>query len=293
MALSEPVSAEESVNAAAPTSLGGVIVVGHRMAKSASQRSPWMAELSAKGEPRWQAEIGGGGDYDRASGVVEVPSGGYLVVGELDAKAWVARVESDGGVLWQRTYASDASERTSFLDILVREDGYFLAGRRDEPGDRGLAWVVKIDESGDVAWDVSLRGQSDVQGFHRMSLSKKGENIGLAIMPRLPEPEPNNPRARGIGEAVQYLAELTEDGHLVNSNCIVIEEDEVIGGAAEKVARTIITSAFAQDNAWVIAGSRFGGMTSQCPDVGYAATCQRDVLVAKFEDDLSLAWSRQ
>ncbi|GAB3031753.1 hypothetical protein [Natronobiforma cellulositropha] len=94
---------------------------------------------------------------------------GYLLCGiespgiMLGGAGWVVSVDEDGDVDWHRRYPAtdrnleETSRQDVFRAITETPGGYALAGHFDpedeSPGTAERAWVVGIDEDGDVHWD--------------------------------------------------------------------------------------------------------------------------------------------
>ena len=133
------------------------------------------SNLEAQMTLDWQRSLGGS-DTDISRDIIVVSSGGYLVVGETlsddgdvthnygGQDAWMARMDKQGNLLWQKTLGGSLDE--SFQSVVETADGGFvLAGFTyssdgDVSGGKGAAdcWLVRVDSLGNMVWERSLGG---------------------------------------------------------------------------------------------------------------------------------------
>lgn len=125
----------------------------------------------------WENSYGGSED-EALSSVTPDGSGGYLLAGiskspvsgnksapnHGDWDLWVVRVDSQGQVLWNRSYGgAEAEGRPNIMRGI--DDGFVLAGlSNSDPGgtkttpNHGLSdfWVQKLSDTGEVVWEKSF-----------------------------------------------------------------------------------------------------------------------------------------
>jgi len=69
----------------------------------------WVLKLSSNGNLLWQKRYGGI-NYDYAASIQETSDGGYIMAGKTlsfgagNSDAWVLKLDSNGNILWQKTY---------------------------------------------------------------------------------------------------------------------------------------------------------------------------------------------
>lgn len=153
---------------------------GNKTEPSRGQSDGWILELDSQGNILWQRTIGGT-SADAMMDVIPALDGGYILAGESSSgiggdksvprKAatdlWVIKIDPQGNILWQNTYAGDVGEW--FSAIVPSTSGYLLSAMsysgtgndKTEPsrGDRDY-WMLKIDLEGAVCWDKTLGGSS-------------------------------------------------------------------------------------------------------------------------------------
>jgi hypothetical protein len=109
----------------------------------------------------WERTYGGEGD-DRAFYAATVADG-FLVVGSSTSfqqdktSAWVLRLDSEGNVLWNRTFLEGAGSEFRF--ILCLDDGFVLVGNVFQSSGNTDGYVVKVDDEGKTSWNVTLGGE--------------------------------------------------------------------------------------------------------------------------------------
>jgi len=133
---------------------GGFIVAGRT---SGSGHDVWVMKLLANGEVEWQKSYGGGLS-EEARAVAQTADGGYIVAGTTDASgntvpdALVLKLNSAGGVVWQKRYGESGAESASWVEPLP--DGSCILGGMYDPQD---ALVVKLAPDGNIIWCRVIR----------------------------------------------------------------------------------------------------------------------------------------
>ncbi len=163
------------------TTDGGFILVGSTMSADGDVSNPlgdadiWVVRLDSAGNIQWQRTLGGSGS-DGGARIRATTDGGYVVLGNTTSNdgdvsgnhgshdGWVAKLNSSGGVDWQR--ALGGTDFDFLYDVRQTADGgYILVGDAysfdgDVTGNHGFGdiWVVKLDLSGGLDWQRCLGG---------------------------------------------------------------------------------------------------------------------------------------
>jgi hypothetical protein len=138
---------------------------------------------------QWQNALGGSGN-DLASSITFV-NGGYIVCGTTysangdvtsnngDADIWVVKLDSNGDILWQKTYGQARADIGARV-LPTADGGFIVAGTTwpnfVPPTDTNSLqwWIFKIDSIGNVLWEKQFGGSGpdnltwfdiDPQGF--------------------------------------------------------------------------------------------------------------------------------
>lgn len=158
-------SSTDMAYASHPTEDGGLVVAGGAMSFGAGGYDFWILKLNAAGNVVWQRAFGGTLD-DIAFSIDETSDGGYLMAGftvSFGAGSndfWILKLDSGGLIEWQKTYGGTALD-WAFAARQTPEGGYIAAGRTDSFGGGGAdVWVLKLDSSGNPAWQKTFGGGS-------------------------------------------------------------------------------------------------------------------------------------
>ena len=152
----------------------------------------WIVKMNAKGRMQWQKSLGGT-EGDIGYSIKQTPDNGYVVAGGTSSNNgdvsgnhgkqdfWLAKINSKGKLLWQKTMGGSEYENAHSID-LTNDGGYIMAGSSgflnvnngDVTGNHGNYdfWITKLSPSGSVTGNLS-----DDQSIHGKSLT------GLKISP--------------------------------------------------------------------------------------------------------------
>jgi len=153
---------EDGVRYFQQTSDGGFILPGWRY-HSKSNYDALIIKLDPRGDIEWQKTYGMG-TYAGLISIQETVGGGYIGSGwiypdpsNLDNRdMWILKVDSNGGIEWQKRYGgSNSEEGRSILQTL--DEGYIVAGYTYSFGLLGV-WVLKLDSFGNVQWQKTFGG---------------------------------------------------------------------------------------------------------------------------------------
>jgi hypothetical protein len=94
----------------------------------------WVVKLSSTGDIQWQKCLGGSGN-DFATSVQQTSDGGYIVAGATDSNdyydydMWVVKLNSTGGIQWQKCFGSDDWDYDIAFSVSQTSDsGYVFVG---------------------------------------------------------------------------------------------------------------------------------------------------------------------
>ncbi|MBK9287937.1 MAG: T9SS type A sorting domain-containing protein [Flavobacteriales bacterium] len=167
----------DGANTVATTTDGGFIVAGSAYSDDGDvvgnhgTGDAWVVKLDSLGAQLWQIALGGTNTEEVLS-VVESTDGGILLActtGSNDGDVtgfqgvndfWLVKLDSDGGLLWQKTYGGTSSEQANCLEETA-DGGIILAGGSnsndgDLTANAGLidVWLVRLEGLSTDASDV-------------------------------------------------------------------------------------------------------------------------------------------
>lgn len=188
--------AGESANSIQQTSDGGYIIAGESGPNDINSDSwhegyfndryttdYWVIKLNPLGEIEWQ-KCYGGSDKDVANEILQTSDGGYIVAGtswSIDGDItsskgnndiWIVKLNNFGTIEWQKSYGGEGYEEANTIKQ-TSDGGYIIAGTTnsynngDVSGGLGGkdAWVLKIDEYGDIEWQKCLGNDLNQEAY--------------------------------------------------------------------------------------------------------------------------------
>jgi len=119
--------------------------------------------LDMSGDLLWQAGFEGPGN-ERAISIAETQDGGIAVGAITDSDLLVFRLNPAGGIVWERIYGDSTDVFPG--DLAATPDGGFAIAGRTYPGSGSSdGWVMKIDASGNLAWQKRYIGVATVDSI--------------------------------------------------------------------------------------------------------------------------------
>ena len=140
-------------------------------------------KLDSAGNIEWQRDYGGN-DADIAYSIQQTSDGGYIVAGETQSfgSSWwdilVLKLDSTGGITWQRAYGGSEFDYTK--SIQQTSDGGFIVGGGTSSFGSGYfdIWVLKLDSMGNIDWQKTYGGS----GFdHANSIQQTNDGEYIVI----------------------------------------------------------------------------------------------------------------
>lgn len=151
------------------TSAGGYLVTGTMEDYDTDEVHVWLAKYSDDGEIDWQKAYGGDG-IDTGYKARETSDGGFIVAGATESFSngssdiWVFKIDSAGGIEWQKSYGGSGVEQAWSIDITT-DGGYIVAGGTSSFGAGGAdCLVLKLDANGNIVWQKAFGGSADEAG---------------------------------------------------------------------------------------------------------------------------------
>jgi len=182
---------------------GGFVVAGWTQSKDGDVSGNhggsdyWVIRLNANGNLVWQRCLGGNA-YDYAYDILPTSDGGFIVTGAAESYSgssgsgnisapkgnvsmtqrdvWVAKLNAEGRILWEKSYGGSNSEYGRKI-IPLENDRYMIAGGT-ESSDKDVgyyhsnsdAWVFVIDTNGKLLWERCFE-PSAINNIHIGQLS--------------------------------------------------------------------------------------------------------------------------
>jgi len=157
-----------------------------------SGETPTTTPTGFQGEIEWLKTLGGSQE-DTAQDIAKTSDGGYAIVGfttsingDITDHAseqndyWVARLDTDGNLLWNKTYGGTSDDRGEAIKATT--DGGFVITGYSRSSDEDVTtnngfydqWIVKLDASGNIQWEKSLGFSGSDQAYDIIQTSDGG-----------------------------------------------------------------------------------------------------------------------
>ncbi len=126
----------------------------------------WLIKIDQEGNLLWNKTYGGTG-IDLVSSIIRTDDGGFALAGFTESfgigyhNAWFVRVDSDGNMLWNRTYGGSKFDEVRSI-LQVNDDGYILAGRTGSySSSMQNFWLIKTNSAGDLLWNRTYESRAN------------------------------------------------------------------------------------------------------------------------------------
>jgi hypothetical protein len=137
----------------------------------------WVIKISSSGQLVWEKSFGGN-QIDEARAIVKSNDGNYVIAGDTRssdndissnngaADLWLIKISTNGELIWERTIGGSSFDVARAL-ANTQDGGYLLAGSSrsndfDVSENKGQndAWVVKVNENGNLQWETTVGGSN-------------------------------------------------------------------------------------------------------------------------------------
>jgi len=138
----------------------------------------WLVKTDSLGNILW-SRCYGGSHKETASQLIYAHEAGYVMTGKTGSvdgdinhnngmyDVWIVKVDWEGEIIWERTFGGSSSEWGN--SIVPTADGGYIVGAgagshdgdvqcKDLPGLHGTAWVLKLDNEGQLEWQNCYGG---------------------------------------------------------------------------------------------------------------------------------------
>jgi predicted secreted protein/acetyl esterase/lipase len=158
---------------------GGYALAGLTSSFGAGGNDVWLVKTDSVGNMVWNRTYGGTGN-DMAFSVVQTGDGGYALSGPTSSfgaggnDIWLFKTDSAGTMQWNKTYGGSLAE---WMDQMIRtaDGGYAISGYTASFGAGAQdVWLIKTDQSGNMAWNKTYGGTGNDNGFHMSQIAGGG-----------------------------------------------------------------------------------------------------------------------
>jgi len=137
---------------------GDYVVTGNVKRPDQSATDTFLIKMdSATGDLKWEKQYKHDGAYSDVRSLTETSDGNYVMSGIADGKGTLIKTDSDGNMLWSKTYEA-ANVVSAVRETL--EGGYILVGVKELISSGIDASLIKVNSDGEVEWSKRYAGSS-------------------------------------------------------------------------------------------------------------------------------------
>ncbi|HHL40297.1 MAG TPA: hypothetical protein ENJ37_07315 [Deltaproteobacteria bacterium] len=224
----------------------------------------WLVKLDSTGGVSWQKIYGRTSlaTYEGANSVVQTADGGYIVVGyayytSSAYDVWVLKLDSSGGVTWQKRYGGTGNDYGHSV-VQTTDGGYMVAAQTSSFGAGGSdVWLLKLDSTGRVSWQKTYGGSGNEHGYSVVQTSDGGYAVAGFTA------------SAGAGGYDVWVLKLDSSG--------AVTWQKAYGGSSDEYGRSVVQTS---DGGYVVTGR-----------ASSAGAGNADVLVLKLDGTGGLAFN--
>ncbi len=244
----------------------------------------YLIKIDELGSIEWSKTYGGASVED-AKDIVQLPDSGYILAGLTNSfgkmyQGYVARVDKEGELLWQKNYGGDDWDIFNRL-VLLPDTSVVIVGETYSYGEGNKdGYILRIDKNGDTLWTKTFGGgENDV--FNDVLINTANE---LVVVGSLTDTATDYKEALVVWFSLtgDLIRDTTFGGSLNDEFYSILEVDNgdfiAVGGSED----------FPNDYAgWMVRINNQGELLGQVYQPNFSANSSGDQLVkavAKYEN---------
>ena len=165
------------LNSAIEDAQGNIICVGFKRDLlengDETDEKAWIIKLDNSGKLLWQKTLNGK-KIIKCNKIQRISDKEYIICADivydhfdtLKSDAWIAKIDDNGNLLWEKSYGNEDVKETAKSGIVTKDGAYvFVGANGDEKSKNNHGGndfqVVKIDKNGEELWSVLLGGKEN------------------------------------------------------------------------------------------------------------------------------------
>lgn len=225
------------------TADGGYLVGGFSFSSANGNVTPtnhsansdfWIVKLSSLGVIQWNVLLGGAGEEELQS-IKQTADGGYIATGFTTTSPaggnvsgtisgardfWVVKLNSTGGIVWNRVIGGDGDEEFSYSVQQTADGGFIVAGNSNSTASGNISvsthgetdfLIVKLDAAGTMTWNRMLGGTS----FESVAAIQQTTDGGYIVVGSTTSSASGNVTQVGYGQEDAWVVKLDASGNIV------------------------------------------------------------------------------
>lgn len=150
----------------------------------------WVIKISETGNLVWEKSFGGS-QTDEARGITKSNDGNYIIVGDtrsndLDVKnnkgaadLWAIKISPLGELIWEKSFGGSSFDvarsisKTQNGSFIISGSSRSIDGNLTDNNGQNDAWVIKIDNNGNLKWQKSIGGSNIDFAYDAVEINNK------------------------------------------------------------------------------------------------------------------------
>ncbi|MBN2662272.1 MAG: caspase family protein [Bacteroidales bacterium] len=219
---------------------GNIVIAATTASKGQGGTDAWIIKTNADGNLIWDKNFGSAKN-EHVYDIIETSDNGYIFVGQKYTSstnrfdAWVVKIDKNGTQIWEKFYGQGKIE-TAMAITLAHDGGFVIAGKTASFGN-GLydAWILKIDNSGNLEWNKTLGAQNDELANDIIQTSDRN----YAVV--------GYTKSAGNGAKDAWIAKIDLQGNLVWEKFFGKAEDDEAFSVIESTQNNFILSGYTKN----------------------------------------------
>jgi predicted secreted protein len=242
---------------------GGFVICGYTESFGLGAQDFYLIKTDDSGNMLWNKTYGGY-NSERASSIIVTGDGGFLLIGLTESfpistqDIWIVKTDLNGDHLWNRTIGGSDAD-FAHAGLSSPDGGFVITGKTESYGaGNSDAWLVKIDENGNLEWNRTFGGFA--LDYTTTIISANDGGYVLAG------------RTMSFGEGGQ-------DMWLIKTNSFgEIEYDQTFGGPYDDVTYGIVENG---DEGFALAG-RTSSFGAGAEDIWFIIAVYKDKMISGY-----------
>lgn len=145
----------------------GFLICGYSQTSNLGKSVAWILKIDENGEVEWKQEFETNIGINVIKKIIELDKKNYIGIGYTSAKGlgwqdgWVIRFNSNGEILWDKTYGT--KNKDVFASAVKLDNDIIIAGNTFVPIKNATdGWIIRIDKNGKLLWEKTYGGEKEI-----------------------------------------------------------------------------------------------------------------------------------
>ncbi len=149
---------------------GGFMILGNTSSFGNGGADIWLIKIDLNGNEQWNQTYGNGSN-DYGQSILQTYDGGFIIhfiiesFGDGNTSVGLLRVNVSGDELWTKAFGGTYSTKGNAIQQIDINDYIFTCSVFNYGDNAYNAWIININDTGEIIWDRILGGSSNDYGL--------------------------------------------------------------------------------------------------------------------------------